>query len=51
MKKVNEIAEEAGTQLRDRSRSVKLRVVEIARVSLHPFQLVRGSRSHSSQSS
>jgi IS5 family transposase len=33
MKKVNEVAEGAGTQLRDRSRSVKLRVVEIARVS------------------
>jgi IS5 family transposase len=33
MKKVNEIADGAGTQLRDRSRSVKLRVVEIARVS------------------
>ncbi|HYU44718.1 MAG TPA: ISNCY family transposase [Terriglobales bacterium] len=33
MKKVNAIADGAGTQLRDRSRSVKLRVVEIARVS------------------
>jgi IS5 family transposase len=33
MKKVNEAAEGAGTRLRDRSRSVKLRVVEIARVS------------------
>jgi IS5 family transposase len=33
MKKVNEVAGGAGTQLRDRSRSVKLRVVEIARVS------------------
>jgi transposase, IS5 family len=33
MKRVNDIAEGAGTQLRDRSRSVKLRVVEIARVS------------------
>jgi transposase, IS5 family len=33
MKKVDEVAEGAGTQLRDRSRSVKLRVVEIARVS------------------
>jgi IS5 family transposase len=33
MKKVNEVAEGAGTPLRDRSRSVKLRVVEIARVS------------------
>lgn len=33
MKKVNEIADAAGTKLRDRSRSVKLRVVEIARVS------------------
>ncbi|MFZ3325824.1 MAG: ISNCY family transposase, partial [Methylocella sp.] len=33
MKRVNELTEGAGTQLRDRSRSVKLRVVEIARVS------------------
>jgi transposase, IS5 family len=33
MKKVNEVADGAGTSLRDRSRSVKLRVVEIARVS------------------
>jgi IS5 family transposase len=33
MKKVSEVADGAGTQLRDRSRSVKLRVVEIARVS------------------
>ena len=33
MKKVSQVANGAGTQLRDRSRSVKLRVVEIARVS------------------
>src|SRR5712692_7828369 len=33
MKRVNEIAGGAGTQLRDRSRTVKLRAVEIARVS------------------
>jgi IS5 family transposase len=33
MKKVTELAGEAGTKLRDRSRSVKLRAVEIARVS------------------
>ena len=33
MKRVNEVAGGAGTHLRDRSRSVKLRVVEIARVS------------------
>ena len=33
MKKVNEIVDVAGTKLRDRSRSIKLRVVEIARVS------------------
>lgn len=33
MKRVADVAGETGTQLRDRSRSVKLRVVEIARVS------------------
>jgi transposase, IS5 family len=33
MKRVTDVAGEAGTKLRDRSRSVKLRVVEIARVS------------------
>jgi len=33
MKKITEVAGEAGTKLRDRSRSVKLRVVEIARAS------------------
>jgi transposase, IS5 family len=33
MKKVNEVANGAGTPLRDRSRTVKLRAVEIARVS------------------
>ena len=33
MKQVNEVADGAGTALRDRSRSVKLRAVEIARVS------------------
>jgi len=33
MKRVTDLAGEAGTKLRDRSRSVKLRVVEIARVS------------------
>ena len=33
MKKVNELGGGAGTQLRDHSRSIKLRVVEIARVS------------------
>jgi IS5 family transposase len=33
MKKVNEVAEGAGTPLRDCSRCVKLRVVEIARIS------------------
>jgi IS5 family transposase len=33
MRKVNEVADGAGTQLRDRSRSVKRRVVEMARVS------------------
>jgi IS5 family transposase len=33
MKRVTEVAGEVGTKLRDRSRSVKLRAVEIARVS------------------
>src|SRR5438093_9533685 len=33
MKKVTAVAGEVGTQLRDRSRTVKLRVVEIARAS------------------
>jgi len=33
MKKITAVAGEAGTKLRDRSRSVKLRVVEIARAS------------------
>lgn len=33
MKRVTEVAGEVGTKLRDRSRSVKLRVVEIARTS------------------
>jgi IS5 family transposase len=33
MKKIGEIAGEVGTKLRDRTRSVKLRVVEIARAS------------------
>jgi IS5 family transposase len=33
MKRMNEVAGGTGTQLRDRSRTVKLRVVEIARVS------------------
>src|SRR5437867_12995634 len=33
MKKVTELAGDVGTKLRDRSRSVKLRAVEIARVS------------------
>jgi IS5 family transposase len=33
MKRVTDLAGEVGTKLRDRSRSVKLRVVEIARVS------------------
>src|SRR6266705_2743577 len=33
MKRVSEVAGEVGTKLRDRSRSVKLRAVEIARVS------------------
>ena len=33
MKKISEIAGEAGTKLRDRSRSVKLRVLEIARAA------------------
>ena len=33
MKKITKIAGDAGTRLRDRSRSVKLRVVEIARAA------------------
>src|SRR2546422_3171636 len=33
MKKITEIAGAAGTRLRDRSRSVKLRVLDIARVA------------------
>jgi IS5 family transposase len=33
MKKISDVAGDVGTQLRDRSRSVKLRVVEIARAS------------------
>lgn len=33
MKKVSEVAQEAGTRLRDRTRSVKLRVLAIARAS------------------
>ena len=33
MKKITEIAGEVGTKLRDRSRSVKLRVLEIARAA------------------
>ena len=33
MKKITEIAGEVGTKLRDRSRSVKLRLLEIARAA------------------